>query len=53
MSPPCKMPGGLVFFSISRAETVFYTIFAFLFLQVITQTYIWHHQSKADLGEDG
>jgi hypothetical protein len=27
--------------------------FAFFFLQVITQTYIWHHQSKADLQEGG
>jgi len=41
------------FFNIARAEIVFYTIFAFLFLQVITQTHIWHHQSKADLHESG
>jgi hypothetical protein len=41
------------FFGIPRVETVFYTILAFLFLQVITQTYIWHHQSKADPHEDG
>jgi hypothetical protein len=41
------------FFGIARAEPVFYTIFTFLFLQVITQTHIWHHQSKADPHEDG
>ena len=30
-----------------------YTNFEFLFLQVINKTYIWHHQLKADLQNDG
>jgi hypothetical protein len=47
------LPGGLVFFGGAIAAIRLYMIFAFLFLQVITQTNIWHHQSKADPHEDG
>jgi hypothetical protein len=47
------MPGGLVFFDIAKSEIPLYTNLAFLFLQVITQAYIWHHQSKADLHDVG
>jgi hypothetical protein len=38
------------FLATSGAAGLLY-FFAFFFLQVITQTYIWHHQSKADLQE--
>jgi len=41
------------FFNIAQAEIALYMNFAFLFLQVITRAYIWHHQSKADLYEGG
>jgi len=47
------MPGGLIILAIARVNTCIYMIFAFLFLEVINKTYIWHHQWKADLHEDG
>ena len=41
------------FLAVAGEEIALYMNLAFLFLQVITQAYIWHHQSKADLHEGG
>jgi hypothetical protein len=41
------------FLAVAGEEIALYMNLAFLFLQVITKAYIWHHQSKADLHEGG